>query len=154
MTYTTQPLPILLIEDNELDVEITSRIFARSGASVSLRVARDGKEALDVLRHGRSGDTPAELPALVLLDLHLPVIHGTDVLRRLKADPMLCAIPVAVLTGAVGERPMLESVALGGNMYFVKPISAKEAATLIPMVRQYWDVMEHLSSRHVTRRAA
>jgi two-component system response regulator len=135
------------VEDNEVDVEITERIFARSGVSVSLRVARDGKEALDLLLSGRGGQTrpaPEELPALILLDLRLPTIDGIDVLRRLKADPELCAIPVAVLTGAAGERPMLESMALGGNMYFVKPISAIEASTLIPAVRKYWDVMERL----------
>jgi len=147
MTWANDPLPVLLVEDNEIDVEITERIFARSGVSVSLRVARDGKEALDLLLSGRGGEAhrrPKELPALVLLDLRLPIIDGIDVLRRLKADPELCAIPVAVLTGASGERPMLESMALGGNMYFVKPISAIEASTLIPAVRKYWDVMERL----------
>ena len=149
-----EPLSVLLVEDNEVDVEITERILARSGVSITLRVARDGKEALDLLLSGREGEPqPREhLPALVLLDLRLPVIDGTDILRRIKADPELSAIPVAVLTGATGEGPKLESMALGGNMYFVKPITSSDAVSLIPAVRKYWEVIRQLQAAPAKRR--
>jgi CheY-like chemotaxis protein len=135
-----EPLAVLLVEDNGVDVEITERVFARSGMSISLRVARDGKEAMDVLL-SRGGEVR---PALILLDLRLPVIDGTEVLRRIKANPDISAVPVAVLTGASGERPMLESMALGGNMYFSKPISVSDAKALIPAVEKYWEIMRGL----------
>lgn len=143
-----EPLSVLL-EDNEVDVQITERIFARSGVSIALRVARDGKEAMDVLLN-RGDETQ---PGLILLDLGLPVIDGTEVLRRVKSNPKLSAVPVAVLTGASGEGPMLESMALGGNMYFAKPISVTDATALVPSVEKYWEIMRGLRVSNATRGA-
>ncbi len=146
MNQTSSPLPILLVEDNEIDIEITERIFARSGASVRLRVVRDGDEALEVLLTGRSTNAPStdELPRLVMLDLRLPRVEGREVLRRIKEDPDISAIPVAILSGASGERPLLECMALGANMYYVKPISANDAGKLVAAVEKYWGIITRL----------
>lgn len=136
------PMSILLVEDNEIDVEIVKRVLAKSGAAVTLRVARDGKEALELLSRVRTPGFPADPPQLVLLDLWLPGIDGQEVLRRIKNDEEISAIPVAVLTGLAGEKLMLECMALGGNMHFVKPLTVTEAARLIPAVRRYWEIIE------------
>ncbi len=138
------PVPVLLVEDNEIDAEIVRRVFDRSEVAVRLQVARDGEEALDVLyrRPGRGDAEPA--PRLVLLDLRLPGLDGRDVLRRMKSDPELCAIPVAVLTGMTGDRSMLECFRLGGNMFFVKPMSGADAAHIVRVAQQYWSLMENL----------
>ena len=141
---------ILLVEDNEIDVEITRRVLAKSGVAVTLDVARDGEEALDLLSRQRSQQasvSEAQLPGLVLLDLRLPLMDGREVLRRIKSDPDLCPIPVAVLTGATGERPMLECMELGGNMYFVKPMTVRDATNLLPAVQRYWAVIDRLRGR-------
>jgi len=143
-------IPILLVEDNEIDVEITRRVLAKAGAAVIVDVARDGSEALDLLFSHREEPPEAgdrRLPKLVLLDLRLPSVGGLEVLRRIKNDPVLCTIPVAVLTGSVGERPMLESIEQGGNMYFVKPMTVKDVENLLPAVEQYWAVIERLQSK-------
>lgn len=137
------PLPVLLVEDNEIDIEITRRVIARSPVPVELTVARDGAEALALL----FGERPAALPRLVLLDLRLPLFDGREVLRRIKNHPDLSPVPVAVLTGAADERPLQECLSLGSNMYFVKPISVADVITVVTTVHRYWDLVEALQRR-------
>ena len=137
-------LSVLLVEDNEIDVEVTKRVLARAGMPVALQVARDGSDALEVLLRRRG---QPDLPRLVLLDLQLPGIDGPEVLRRIKSDAELCAIPVAVLTGHAGPRPMMECTALGGNMFLVKPMTAQEAGNVLQAVVQYWALMDRLLRR-------
>jgi CheY-like chemotaxis protein len=131
-------LSILLVEDNEIDAEITSQVIRRTGTEFTLQLARDGNEALEVLLSGTTSR-----PQLILLDLRLPGIDGWEVLRRLKDDAELCAIPVAVLTGQ--SDGMQECLQLGGNMYFVKPITQRDVASLLPAIDKYWAVMNKLS---------
>jgi CheY-like chemotaxis protein len=137
-------MPVLLVEDNELDVEITRRVIARSGARVQLSVARDGQEALDVMtgdaRSNVHRPTPVQ-PKAVLLDLRLPMVDGIDVLRKIKGDPKLCMIPVVVLTGAISERPMRQCLEGGASMYLVKPITADEALTVVETIEKYWEAV-------------
>jgi len=144
-------IPVLLVEDNEIDVEITKRVLAASGLNVRLAVARDGNEALDVLfgTASRKAARPEEEepPRLIMLDLGLPGIDGREVLRRVKNDPGLCPIPVAVLTGSTGKGPMLECMHIGGNMYFVKPMTVADALNVISAVQKYWALIEQLQRR-------
>jgi len=133
-------LSVLLVEDNEIDAEITRRVITGSAIDVSLQVARDGEEALQVLLQ-------QERPKLILLDLRLPGMDGWEVLRRVKNNTDLCLIPVAVLTGQSDSKLMLECLELGGNMYFVKPITQNDAASLLPAIGKYWGVMERLQAR-------
>lgn len=143
MEDTESSVRILLVEDNEIDVEVTRRMLSKAGFAVALQVARDGADALDALLSARAG----ERPRLVLLDLGLPGIAGPEVLRRIKSNAELCSIPVAVLTGQGGNRAMLECAALGGNMFFVKPITPAEAVRILRAVDQYWTLMDQLASR-------
>ena len=144
-------IPVLLVEDNEIDVEITRRVLAASGLNVRIAVARDGNEALDVLFGETGRGSPAaeetQPPRLIVLDLGLPGIDGREVLRRIKNDPSLCPIPVAVLTGSTEAGPMLECMHIGGNMYFVKPMTVADALNVISAVQKYWALIEHLQRR-------
>ena len=149
----TRALSILLVEDNEIDVEITKRVIAQSGIAVSLQVARDGEEALEILSQRPGQGDRQERPKLILLDLRLPGIDGWEILRRIKNNDELCAIPVAVLTGMSDTRLMMECLELGGNMYFVKPITESDAANLLPAISKYWGVMDKLQAKNEWRGA-
>ncbi|HQP12462.1 MAG TPA: response regulator, partial [Candidatus Omnitrophota bacterium] len=88
--------PVLLVEDNPCDEELTIRALRRSRLANPVLVARDGAEALEMLS-GRAG-TP--LPRVVLLDLNLPKVNGLEVLRQIRADARTRLIPVVILTSS------------------------------------------------------
>jgi two-component system response regulator len=102
-----------------------------------LHIARDGPEALDYLfRRGEDRDAPA--PDLVLLDLRLPTVDGLNVLRRMRTDQGLSAIPVVVLTGSEDEEDLRECMALGAEGYLVKPFKVGNVRDILIEVRCYW----------------
>lgn len=136
----TNALAVLLVEDNEVDAEITRRVMAQSGIEFDVQVARDGEEALELLRQ-------PPRPELILLDLRLPGVDGWEVLRRVKNDAHLCVIPVAVLTGVINNNWMMACLELGGNMYFVKPLTKHDVSALLPAIRKYWEIMGELQRR-------
>jgi CheY-like chemotaxis protein len=114
---------ILLIEDNPADVEMTVRALRRSRVRNPVRVITDGAEAIRHLFGGEDGDARAALPALILLDLHLPRVPGLEILRRLRADPRPATVPVTVLTVSRRRRDAEECRLLGVLQYIVKPVT-------------------------------
>ena len=112
-------LPILLIEDNPMDVDLTQRAFIRHKLANPLRVARDGQEALDLIEAWQAGDI---IPSVILLDLKLPKISGLEVLRVIRAHPIFGTVPVVVLTSSAEDGDINEAYSLGANSYIVKPV--------------------------------
>ncbi|MDZ4278184.1 MAG: response regulator [Dehalococcoidia bacterium] len=140
-------LQVLLVEDNDLDVEIAKRVFAKSGVAVYLHIARDGQEALDFLWQRRNEEEqPGPLPDLALLDLNLPMVDGIQILRRMKSDPRLSAIPVVVLTGESSERPLRECMELGTNLYLMKPMAISDVLNVFVGVQRYWTALDGLET--------
>ena len=141
------PFPILLVEDNLQDVEITRRAFARSRVKNGLVVVRDGEEALDYLYRRRKFQDPSTSPrpGLILLDLNLPKVDGFEVLRQVKTDPDLKAIPVVVLTVSDREQDVHRSYALGANTYIQKPLGFAKFLETVQAVQSYWIVIATLS---------
>ena len=127
---------ILLVEDNDDDIELTRRAFARGRIVNPLEVVRDGAAALQRLT---SSDEP--LPALVLLDLNLPFLGGLQVLERLRADDRTQLLPVVVLTSSREERDLVESYRLGANSYVRKPVDFQEFQTALEQLGLYWLVL-------------
>jgi two-component system response regulator len=131
---------ILLVEDNSSDEKLTVLAFRNSGVSNEVTVVRDGAEALDYLfgtgKHAQRD--PADLPAIVLLDLKLPKIDGLDVLRRIRADPRTRFLPVVVLTASREEEDVLNSYALGANAYVRKPVEFAQFATAAKTLGLFW----------------
>ena len=106
----------------------------------SIRVARDGEEALDFLfcrgnYKDRRFDCP---PKLVLLDLKLPKVDGIEVLRALKNDPRTKAIPVVILTSSREEKDMVNGYQLGVNSYIQKPVDFGEFRETVKQMGLYW----------------
>jgi CheY-like chemotaxis protein/DNA-binding XRE family transcriptional regulator len=115
---------ILLVEDNLKDVELTLAAFKRAKLTNPIQVVHDGLDALDYVfcRGQFANREKTERPQVVLLDLHLPKIHGLEVLRRIKADDFARKIPVVVLTVSQRDDYIREALHLGAQSYIVKPV--------------------------------
>ena len=94
---SSEPIDILLVEDDEGDALMTREAFEHYKIRNRLHVVKDGEQALDYL-HRRGEYRDAVRPGLILLDLNLQRRDGREVLAELKADPELRVIPVVVLT--------------------------------------------------------
>lgn len=130
--------PILLVEDNPMDVDLTLRAFKRRRVTNTIHVARDGEEALAWLPRWESGEL---WPAVILLDLKLPKIDGLDVLRQLKQHPTLCVIPVVVLTTSAESADVQAAYHLGANSYIVKPVEFEKFMDVSETIELYWTVV-------------
>ena len=129
--------PILLVEDNPVDVDLTLRAFARRKLLNPVQVARDGEEALAWIPRWLAGEPK---PAVILLDLNMPRVDGLSVLRELKAHPDLHRIPVVVLTTSKEDRDINTAYDLGANSYIVKPVDFAKFMDVAQQVELYWCV--------------
>lgn len=127
--------PVLLVEDNPVDVDLTLRAFARRKLGNPVLVARDGEEALAFLPRWEAGEPR---PLVILLDLKLPRVNGLDVLSRWKGHPASRDIPVVVLTSSAEDRDVAEAYARGANSYIVKPVSFEKFMEVADQIEIYW----------------
>lgn len=132
--------PILLVEDNPMDIDLTQRAFAESNLSNPIIIARDGQEALDYFEAWEKTDP---LPLVVLLDLQLPKIQGLDVLRVIKQDSTFRKLPVVVLTSSAEDRDIERAYDLGANSYIVKPVDFEKFLEVAKHIEIYWLALNH-----------
>jgi CheY-like chemotaxis protein len=130
--------PILLVEDNPMDLDLTLRAFARRNLTNKIEVARDGQEALDLMATWEAGAPP---PVVILLDVNLPKVGGLEVLRRLRAHPSFRTIPVVMLTTSSDDRDVQTAYALGANSYIVKPVDFDKFLAVAEHIDVYWTVV-------------
>lgn len=128
---------ILLVEDNPDDVRLTRRAFSRSNIANELVVMRDGVEALEFLLDS-AGNSPARLPAVVLLDVKLPKMDGLELLKRIRADLRLKRMPVVMLTSSKEDQDVLASYDLGANSYIRKPVDFDQFTNAVHQLGLYW----------------
>lgn len=135
---------VLLVEDNPDDVELTLLAFEKSRFVNSVRVARDGAEALDIF-FGK-GDFAARiadpLQQIILLDLNLPKVNGLEVLRRLKSDKRTKDIPVIILTVSDKDRDIDACLKLGAAAYISKPVSLEGLSRVTPQLSLTWALIK------------
>ncbi|WP_126446579.1 response regulator [Sulfuricystis multivorans] len=131
------PPPIFLVEDNPVDLDLTLRAFSRRKLVNRIEVARDGEEALAWLPRWLAGE---EKPAVILLDLKLPKVHGLEVLAEIKRKPPLARIPVVILTTSKDDRDITTAYDLGANSYIVKPVDFAKFIEVATQIELYWCV--------------
>lgn len=134
--------PILLVEDNPHDLELTLVALERSQLANEVIVLRDGAEALDYLFKRGDYDGRAEgNPAVMLLDLKLPRVDGLEVLKAVREDDALRSIPIVMLTSSREEPDLNRAYELGVNAYVVKPVEFKEFVSAISDLGIFWAVL-------------
>jgi CheY-like chemotaxis protein len=129
--------PVLLVEDDSIDAMTVRRAFNDLKLTNKLIHRVNGEEALDYLRSPDS-----EIPCVILLDLNMPRMNGTEFLRVMKQDDCLRTIPVIVLTTSNEECDVLESFRLCVAGYIVKPVDYKKFVEAIRTVNMYWTLSE------------
>jgi CheY-like chemotaxis protein len=133
---------ILLVEDDLKDVELTLTALEEYNLANEVVVTRDGEEALDYLyRRGTFASRSNGNPAVMLLDLKLPLVDGLEVLKQIKSDEKLKMIPVVVLTSSREERDMVASYKLGVNAYVVKPVDFHQFVNAIRELGVFWAII-------------
>lgn len=134
--------PILLVEDNPHDLELTLIALERSQLANEVIVVRDGAEALDYLfRRNTYAQRLDGNPAVLLLDLKLPKIDGLQVLEAIRQSEELRSIPVVMLTSSREEPDLSRAYQLGVNAYVVKPVEFKEFVSAISDLGIFWAVL-------------
>jgi chemotaxis family two-component system response regulator Rcp1 len=132
-----RPIEILLVDDNPGDVRLTVEALRDSKIQNRLNVAKDGVEAIAFLRReGEYADAPH--PDLILLDLNLPKMRGSEVLAEIKGDAALKHIPVVILSGSKEAEDIAKTYNLHANCYVTKPIELDQFIKVVTSIRDFW----------------
>jgi len=133
----TEPIRILLVEDQPADVRLTQEVLKDGKVANDLYVAGDGEEAMRILRR-EEGFEAHPRPDLIILDLNLPRMDGREVLTAIKSDPDLLRIPVIVLTTSNAERDVMHAYDRHVNAYITKPIDLAEFVSVVRSIEAFW----------------
>jgi CheY-like chemotaxis protein len=134
--------PVLLAEDNPNDVELTVTALKEANFANEIVVVNDGEQALDFLfRRRRFADRADVPPAVVLLDLKMPKVDGHEVLRTVRADPVLGLLPIVILTSSREEADLVQGYGNGANAYVVKPVDFDEFIGAIRRLGIFWAIL-------------
>jgi CheY-like chemotaxis protein len=137
---------ILLAEDDANDVLLIQRAFRKAGLHETLRVVRDGAQAIEYLDgRGEYADRALfPLPFLVLLDLKMPGTDGFEVLSWARSQPELKRLLIVVLTSSNFQSDVDKAYDLGANSYLVKPVEFKDMVNLIQRFEAYWTELNRI----------
>lgn len=131
-------LPILLVEDNPVDVDLTLRAFKSKNLTNNIRIARDGEAAVEFIDKWDAGE---QVPVVILLDLKLPKVDGLEVLKIIKSNKKYSHIPIVVLTSSSNSLDIETAYKLGANSYIVKPVSFENFIEVAAQIEVYWTVL-------------
>jgi CheY-like chemotaxis protein len=129
--------PILLVEDNPMDLDLTFQALEGNGVANPIVACRDGEEALQYMEKHRSPDD-LQIPIVVLLDLRLPKVDGIEVLRQARRDPVWRQVPIVVMTTSRQNTDIEAAYGLGVNSYIVKPVDFLTFTEVVKSIKVYW----------------
>jgi CheY-like chemotaxis protein len=136
--HSTQPITILMAEDDADDRLLVKDAFQESHVANDLHFVENGVELLDYLRGQGKYKDADHFPDLILLDLNMPRKDGREALQEIKADPRLRHIPVVVLTTSKAEEDILRSYDIGAAGYITKPVTFKALVEAVKGLSEYW----------------
>lgn len=146
MSPALKPIDILLVEDDKGDVLLTKKALANGKLANTLTVAKDGLEAMSILRQqGDYADAPR--PDLILLDLNMPRMDGAEVLAAIKADQDLRSIPVVILTTSDSHQDVLKSYDGQASCYITKPVDFDQFMGVVQAINDFYFAIVKLPTR-------
>lgn len=138
---------ILLVEDNPDDEALTLRALSKSSIPHTVDVVTDGKAAVDYIRNLKSNKGRQRYPRLVIMDLNLPKLSGTEAIREIRALTNGAHIPIVVLTTSGDEGDISSAYKCGANSYTRKPVEFQTFQELLESMLVYWlNFNEHAKS--------
>ena len=143
----TQPVEILMVEDNPRDARLAVEALKDSKVRNNLHHVEDGVTAMRFL-YRQAEYAQAPRPDLILLDLNLPRKDGREVLAEVKGDPKLRHIPVVIMTTSEAERDLLKMYGLHANAYVVKPIDLDRFVEVVQAIEGFWFTIVKLPPRN------
>lgn len=142
-----KPIEILLIEDNEGDILLTTEALSESSLSSKITVVKDGWEAIKFL--DKTGDyVSATTPDLVLLDINLPKVNGLEVLKKIKTSAHLEHLPVIMLTTSSAEEDVSLCYRNQANYYISKPVDENDYLEMVSSIEDFWASMVKLQAKN------
>lgn len=130
-----QQIHILLVDDNEGDILLTREALDDARIINKISIAYDGLEAIRFLKKEPGG---VDTPDLILLDINLPKMNGTEVLGIIKNDPDLKRIPVIMLTTSSAEKDIFASYDNHANCYITKPVDLDRFMDVVRTIEDFW----------------
>lgn len=134
---------ILLVEDNEGDILLTTEALQEGKIFNKISVVRNGEQAMDFLKK-RNEYADAELPNLILLDINMPRQNGHEILKLIKADSNIKHIPIIMLTTSSSEKDIQTAYKNYANCYIIKPVDVNDFINAITKIEDFWVNLAHL----------
>ena len=138
---TSKTVTFLLVEDDEIDVKVIKRGFKTLKLANPIRVARDGIEAIDILR-GTNGHEQIVAPYLILLDINMPRMNGIEFLQQIRTDEDLKSSIVFMLTTSASDQDRISAYNYNVAGYLIKNKVMDSFANSLEMLDHYWKVIE------------
>ena len=134
---------LLLVEDNEGDILLTTEALEASKVLNEVSIVRNGKLALDFV-FKKNGYEDVKSPDVILMDINLPLKSGIEVLEILKSDESTKHIPIIILTTSSSESDIMKSYNNHANAYIVKPVDVSEFLVAVLSLEDFWLNIVHL----------
>lgn len=131
------PINILLVEDNEGDILLTTEALREGKIANIINVVKDGWEALEYLEK-RGIYSEAKTPDLILLDVNLPKLNGHEVLKNIKFQDHLKHLPVIMLSTSSSQEDVMSSYKNYANCYITKPVDVNDFLKVIASIKDFW----------------
>lgn len=138
----TKPINILHVEDDAVDAMVMERALKKCDLKFNLFQARNGIDALDMLRGTNGKEKIQPLPRIILLDLNMPKMNGIEFLHELRSDPELKAISVFVMTTSNDERDRTEAHNMHVAGYMIKPLTLENYTSVVATLNAFWKITD------------
>jgi CheY-like chemotaxis protein len=135
-------IAILHVEDDAVDAMVIERALKKIELNYVLYQAKNGIDALDMLRGVNGKEKIQPVPKIILLDLNMPKMNGIEFLKELRADRSLRSISVFVMTTSKDERDLADAYELNVAGYLIKPISLENYTNIVSTLNDFWKLTE------------